>query len=458
VQSTTSPPTNAAPTASLTPSGFKPGFKQPGLTIKDLIRGGEILLFILGVMFFSGGLGVGAEEGDLMPSLLPKTVLSAARYLIWGLTSLSLLVNWRSAGVRSRRNWAMWALTAIVLLSELWSINPTVTREANREVLQMLCFGLFVATRFSIVEQVRLLAFCFGSGALLSLGVAAIVPTAGRHVLHHIGAFKGIYDYKNTLGSMMVMGMVSFSLLTVRSLWGKLYRVAGFILCFVLMLLSTSKTSLLLTFGILALISFYRNFRWRGRQTIIFLDFAILAVACGGYFIIENWVTLVSGLGKDPTMSGRTKIWGSMLTDIWRSPWLGFGRATFWNKPSEYATRAGEAVSFRYIPPHGHNGYLDLLVDVGFVGIGLFLIAFAITYYRSLRLAYAAERSENYWPIAFLTFLAMNNWTESYLMRLVNLYWPLFLAVGWSLPATAVWRQSNAAINSPTTSPAQPFN
>jgi hypothetical protein len=66
-----------------------------------LIRGSEILLFILGVMFFSGGLGVGAEEGDLMPSLLPKSVLSAARYLIWGLTSLSLLVNWRSAGVRS---------------------------------------------------------------------------------------------------------------------------------------------------------------------------------------------------------------------------------------------------------------------------------------------------------------------------------------------------------------------
>jgi exopolysaccharide production protein ExoQ len=420
---------------------------HPGLTLKDLIRSGEILLFILGVMFFSGGLSVGAEEGDLLLSLLPKPLLSAARYLIWGLTSLSLLVNWRHAGVRSLRNGAMWALTAIVLLSELWSINPPVTREASREVLQMLCFGWFIATRFSLIEQVRLLAFCFGSGALLSLGVAAIVPTAGRHILHHIGAFKGIYDYKNTLGSMMVMGMVSFSLLTVRSVWGRIYRGVGFGLCFLLMLLSTSKTSLLLTFIILVLISFYRNFRWRGRQTIIFLDFALLAGVCSTFFVVENWVTLVSGLGKDPTMSGRTKIWGSMWHSIGDSPWVGFGRATFWNKPSEYATRAGEAVSFRYLPPHGHNGYLDLLVDVGFVGIGLFLIAFAIAYYRSLRLAYGAERSENYWPIAFLTFLAMNNLTESYLMRMVNLYWPLFLAVAFSLPATAAMRRQSRPAN-----------
>jgi exopolysaccharide production protein ExoQ len=421
------------------------------LSVQDLLRCGEILLFFFGVMFFSGGLSVGAEEGELMPTLLPKAFLSVSRYVIWGLTSLVLLVNSRSALVRAARNWALWPLLLVVLLSGIWSLNPDVSNEGSREVLQMIGFGWFIATRFSLVEQLRLFTVCFGSGAILSLLVAAIVPSAGRHILHHIGAFKGIYDYKNTLGSMMVMGMVSFSLLTARSWWGQIYRVGGFGLCLLLMLLSTSKTSLVLTFSLLVLISFYRNFRWRGRQTIIFLDFAILGLACTAFFVLENWVVLVSGLGKDPSMSGRTKIWGSMLHEIAQRPWFGFGRAVFWNRPSEYAIRAGEAVAFRYLPPHGHNGYLDLLMDVGFVGLGLFLVAFAIAYRRSLRLAYAAQRSENYWPIAFLTFFAMNNLTESYLMRMVNLYWPMFMAVALSLPATAIIARNAAprqAINS----------
>jgi exopolysaccharide production protein ExoQ len=61
------------------------------------------------------------------------------------------------------------------------------------------------------------------------------------------------------------------------------------------------------------------------------------------------------------------------------------------------------------------------------VGLCLFLVSYAIAYVRSLKQAYASDDSENYWGIAYLTFLAMNNLTESYLLRTGSLYWSLYI-------------------------------
>lgn len=412
---------------------------------KDLIRLGECLLLILGVTFFSGGLSVGGEEGGIMPTLLPKDLQTVCRYVIWGLSIGVILVNWRLALQRLARNWPMLMLLAMLMISGLWSIAPEITNPRMLELWQMSCFGLFVATRFTIIQQLKLLSFCFCSGAFLSLVVAVVFPNAGRHILNHVGAYKGIYDYKNTLGSIMIMGMVTCSLLEVRSVGGQIYRWGGFGLCFLLMLLSTSKTSLILTFGILALIQFYQNFRWRGRQTVIFFDVMVLVGACASMLVLENWVGLVTGLGKDPTMSGRTKIWGAMLESVAQTPWLGFGRSTFWAEGSALARQAGDSISYRYLPPHGHNGYLDLMMDVGVIGLGLFLVSFVIAYRRSLFLAYGSKRLEDYWPVAFLTFLAMNNMTESFLMRIYNIYWPLYMAIALSLPSVNIMRQRSVS-------------
>jgi exopolysaccharide production protein ExoQ len=50
-----------------------------------------------------------------------------------------------------------------------------------------------------------------------------------------------------------------------------------------------------------------------------------------------------------------------------------------------------------------------------------------------LKQAYASDRSEDYWGIAYLTFLIMNNLTESYLLRVGNLYWPMYVMITLSV-------------------------
>jgi O-antigen ligase len=194
---------------------------------------------------------------------------------------------------------------------------------------------------------------------------------------------------------------------------------------------------------ILLLIWFYRRYRWRGTWSMALTSLGLPVVACSAFLMFLNWVPLVQGLGKDPTISGRTQIWGAVLDSIWDRPWFGFGRSAFWQPGSVYALRAGERVGHLYVPPHGHNGLLDLLLDVGFVGVFLFLVLFLWVYGQSLWLAYHAQSLEDYWPAVYLPFLAMNNMTESYLLRLENPYWVLFMLVALSLPPLVRQRQQS---------------
>jgi exopolysaccharide production protein ExoQ len=114
-------------------------------------------------------------------------------------------------------------------------------------------------------------------------------------------------------------------------------------------------------------------------------------------------------------------------------PLLGFGRGAFWAPNSQYAREAGLAVANGFIPPHGHNGFIDLGLDVGLIGVCLLLITFSVSYFRALKMGYAATESENLWFLAFLLFLFMNNMTESFLLYKSNIYWTFYVFTALSL-------------------------
>ncbi|MEL7245128.1 MAG: O-antigen ligase family protein, partial [Cyanobacteria bacterium J06573_2] len=67
-------------------------------------------------------------------------------------------------------------------------------------------------------------------------------------------------------------------------------------------------------------------------------------------------------------------------------------------------------------------------------GLALFLFCFIVAFARALKRAYAARSPEEIWPLAFLLFLGMNNIMESYILRLANIYWVLFVATALSVP------------------------
>lgn len=398
---------------------------------QPLLRFAEKAFIVLGLSFFCGIFGITS-----LGLILPKAIITLIRFFIWGTSTVLVCVFWKNTLLAAIKNKYLCFLTGFALLSYTWSLFPNVTLFSIRDVLMMTSFGLYFAARFKLKDQVELIAFTLLLGAGLSTIIALGIPSIGVHGIGgfdisqeaiHLGAWKGVYGHKNMLGSMMVLSSLAFFTLPKEN--SAIYKWGGFSFSIVLMLLSTSRTSLILFSLLILIMIFYKQFRWKGKISVIFLDIGILVLGCVALLVITYWVELLTGLGRDPTLTGRTLIWGSALTRLIDRPLFGFGYGAFWAPTSRYALEASRALGTGWTPPHGHNGFVDLVLDFGVIGLSLFVITYFTTFAQSLKQAYATKNSEELWPLAFFIYLAMNNLTESCLLYLGNVYWVLFITV-----------------------------
>ncbi|MGP1375874.1 MAG: O-antigen ligase family protein [Almyronema sp.] len=338
-----------------------------------------------------------------------------------------------------RRGFLIWLLLFEAAASFLWSEFPAITFESVRaELIPMTIFSLYFASRFTVKEQLKIVATTLGAGALLSLFVVITNPSLGVHLTgKHEGAWRGIYGNKNGFSAHMALTLVSFFVLTVnksnkKEAW---FGRIGVVISIALILLSTSKTGLVVFIAVLAVLSVYRFYRWRGKQTVLILDLGTMFVSGFVVVLTALWNTILFSLGRDPTLSGRTLIWEGVREAIAARPFLGYGRMAFWAPGSSHAVAVGAKVSHNFIPAHAHNGFYDLALSLGLVGFAMFVIGFLLTYFHALNRAYAAKSPADFWPLAFLTLLLMYNITESVLMRSVSIHWVLYVATVLSVKA-----------------------
>jgi O-antigen ligase len=80
---------------------------------------------------------------------------------------------------------------------------------------------------------------------------------------------------------------------------------------------------------------------------------------------------IAGALTGDPTLTGRTVIWQFALEKISEHPWLGYGFGSFWRVGTGVPS-VDEAPGFVAKMPHAHNGYIDILLQIGVVGSVLF--------------------------------------------------------------------------------------
>ncbi|MEB3294954.1 MAG: O-antigen ligase family protein [Synechococcales bacterium] len=397
--------------------------------MKRFIAIAEIVFVIFGFTFFTGVGLFGGKPGA--PALIPIVLATPLRYFVWGMAGLLLCLRWKRSLTVATQNPLLILLTVWVSCSFVWSENFALSLDKSREVWQMATFGFYLGTRFTLKQQLRLFSGSLLLGAILSILLAIGVPYIGIHQDEHVGAWKGIYVFKNALGSMMSLAAACFTLLPLQPI----VKAVGVFLAMALMLLSTSKGALLLFFINLFLLYLYRSFRWKGKITVILIDLGLLVGGTVITVVLSQWVNLLTALGKDPTLTGRIPMWGSALQALMEKPLFGFGRGVFWAEGSYRALTAGRSVNYGYIPPNCHNGFIDLSLDNGFIGLGLFFLCFFVTYITALRRAYGSNRGEDSLPLAFLTLLLINNCTESYLLDLTNIYWVLFTAVSLAVHA-----------------------
>jgi O-antigen ligase len=286
--------------------------------------------------------------------------------------------------------------------------------------------------RFSIREQLQLLAWALGIGALLSLLFALALPAYGIINEGGVQGWRGVYTQKNGLGRNMALAALVFIILALSDRRYRWVSWAGFGLSIVLLLLSNSATGLVIFLTLLPLLPLYRASRWPYTLAVPFLIVAVLLLGSLALWGLAHEGTVLGFFNREATLTGRTLVWSAVIDMIWKRPWLGYGYDAFWlglEGPSAYVLIVAD-----FDPFSAHSGYLDLWLKLGLLGVVVFALGFMRTVRRAMKVVRSKRVEEGLWPLVYLTYMLLYNLTESAILTRNSITWVLYVTVILSLP------------------------
>jgi O-antigen ligase len=401
-------------------------FIEPPLTI-------FILVFQTGLLYFQSfftdpddPLGSGATPLDGALSLL--------QILIYIIILFLLVIRWQSCLSLSFKNPFIWILAVLATVSCLWSESPETSLRKGIIAIQTTYFGLYFASRYTLKEQLKMLAWAMAIVVFASALFCAAFPGVAVEVGGNAGAWRGPFAQKNPFARLMVLGAIAFLLHALenrrlRPLFWVLIGLAG-----LLIFIANSKTALILLIVLFLLVPLYRGLRGR---TAFLIPISIAAIIIAGslsVMLVGNWENIAQFLGKDPSLSGRTDLWEVSLEKVFERPWFGYGYQSFWMEKGEasYVWQAIAKLQGDYKPPHAHNGFINIALDLGLVGLGLFLLIIVITYGRSLVYLRSSQTNLEIWPILYTTFFFMYNHSEDTTIAPSSIFWSLLVAAAFT--------------------------
>ena len=265
------------------------------------------------------------------------------------------------------------AFLAWVTLSLTWASNGgDATVALTRFVLDAL---LVVITLTAVVKRrhVVWLYWAFALGCVLSLVLGLTLSAAALTDTSRLqGAGVDPNDFAIVLvGGMFLSGALAITTKPGAARWAAA-GVAG--LCGIGVLLTFSRTGLI-TLAIALLGGLVVASRSRGRTALLTLLVGFVAI---GYFALlappaarERITTVGSG-------SGRVDLWTVAWRMVDAKPAEGVGAGNFPSQSFHYALQPGEVNTSYLVSPTGllqvvHNAYLEILAELGIIGLCLFL-------------------------------------------------------------------------------------
>jgi O-antigen ligase len=310
--------------------------------------------------------------------------------------------------------------------SVAWASEPLHAAKRLSWDLASMLFGLYLGANYNNREEADLLFKALAFCAVLSILVAVVDPGwAYMRGGALTGNLRGVFSQKNVLGkNMALLGMVC--LYRLRS--GERGRGRTVLVLFLslgLLYMSKSTTSVILVILAFALLPLLRVFRLPPFQLILGGAAVSLLLGVTIMVLIPRTSELLESFGKKADLTGRTELWSQVIAAIARHPWHGYGVYSFWN--GMYGPSAAVIAAIGWDAPHAHNGFLDVLLDVGAIGLALFLFAYASAVIGAIRNYRNGESETELWPLLFLVMTLFANLTESSLIH-QSIYWTLFLS------------------------------
>jgi exopolysaccharide production protein ExoQ len=314
--------------------------------------------------------------------------------------------------------WLILGLLALALISAFWSDYPGITVRRTGSLGTAAIWAWYLAARYDLKDVVKLLAQTFAILALASLFIALALPSYGRADPLGPDGWRGAFGGKNELGAAMAVGAATFIyLLTAgeRRFSSVLWWVAGLVVCLGLLYLSQSRTSWLVALLALPICQINKLMHGRVGVGIIIWTTFILIVAPAMLLVVEELPAITGLLGRDSTLTGRADIWATLPQFISERPWLGYGYGGFWVAASPRVNFIQSAVG--WLAPHSHNGWLDLLLDLGIVGVTIVAVQILLILVKGVRAVIDGREPHMQFILLLGFILLINNFAESELIR-----------------------------------------
>jgi exopolysaccharide production protein ExoQ len=316
-----------------------------------------------------------------------------------------------------------WLLPALALVSVLWSGAPTISFRRAVALLGSSIFGFYLGSRYSRADLLRLFLAVSVIVTILSVLTVVALPA---YAIDDSGAWQGVFGQKNHLGRFMALSAVLW-LLYAASFRRHRFLAGVSVVSVALVLLSHSATSVALLFILLSVLLLIRLVRVRSKAVAPILA---LVVVVGGYLatiVASNPGRATALLGRDSSLTGRTQLWSLVWQMIQTHLWHGYGYGGFWLGFDGPSAAIWSVVNWN--PPSAHDGFLDLMLDLGIAGVVIFVPAMLIAIRYAVSLARRGRTLDAAFPLIFLVFYLLSNLTESYLVAYNTESWVLFVAI-----------------------------
>ena len=352
------------------------------------------------------------NEGNLFTLTIWMVLLFGSTYLV--------IKNWRQArGLLAAVNRPFLYFVVLASLSLLWSIEPAFTlRRIIHLYIIVLVSVAFASAGWRPRRFENSVRWLLG---LLLAASAIFCYWDPELAIHHeqmrelINAWHGITTGKNVLGSLASCAFILWlhGLLTGET--GRVAAIANLALAGLCLVMCRSSTSLMATafaaFFVILLLRPSGSMRRLMPYIVSFFAAAVLLYALAVLNILPGLSVILTPIsmfsGKDLTFTGRTNIWYLLKLHIRQHPLLGTGYEAYWIGPVPSSPSYDMINQLYFYPTEGHNGYLDVINDLGYVG-GACLLAYFIVYLRQglnlMRLEKA--RGALYLALIFRAFLA----------------------------------------------------
>jgi exopolysaccharide production protein ExoQ len=391
----------------------------------------------------------------------PSLAFRLTHFVIYGIVAGLIARKPEAALDRVRGAPLLVALLVLPALSTLWSIDPMETVQRTVAVLGSSLFAVYLATQLTRPLLLRLLAINFAICAFVSLLVIAFVPSIGiAQDGPHAGGIVGAFGHKNHLGQMTALGGI-VCLLAFRepaSSWRIVYTM-GVVINGILLLGSGSLTAqILFVASAIGLVFLGRSIRFITRHAVVFAVSTGVFIAVTALSITGNdLVDLLTAMGRDATMSSRIPIWQNswpFITERWL---LGYGYETFWSEANPAVKVIERHIHFR--PFHAHNGYLELWLAIGIIGVITFaVLAVHYTVLAAKRLHRLPGDPLHLLAFVYAFLFLLYNLSENAILIRNTMPWILFALLYLDLlrPESQTGRNSVVPVNSKTLKPRPP--